>query len=151
MVTEHQEHARTQKALDTLATWGKTLPGENIAFSLARQGAPSDAFILSGDCTPFTASGKRGTLHGQPAGDTGAPVAVFFIPTFTQVPCTFAFDLNKGEVTVNGNFAFAPPNLSFTVEYISTFSGGDGTNLLFHSEKTSDDAGYVIVVQLVAA
>jgi hypothetical protein len=29
--------------------------------------------------------------------------------------------------------------------------GAGGENVLFHSEKTSDHAGYVIAVQLVAA
>src|SRR5215472_6590959 len=79
-VTERQEHALTQKALDTLTTWGKnpgTDGGENINFSVSRQGAPSDAFMAIGDCTPFTSSGKRGTLHGQPAATPGAPIAYF--------------------------------------------------------------------------
>ena len=69
--TEWHERERTSHALQTLARWGKdpgTDGGENIAFSLVRQGAPSDAFQVSGDCTPFTPHGARGTLHGQPAG-----------------------------------------------------------------------------------
>ena len=55
--TETHEHALTQKALDTLAAWGNnpnTDGGENIIFSLSRQGAPSDAFLATGDCTPFS-------------------------------------------------------------------------------------------------
>jgi hypothetical protein len=46
--TETHEHALTQKALDTLAAWGNnpnTDGGENIIFSVSRQGAPSDAFL----------------------------------------------------------------------------------------------------------
>ena len=76
--TERHEHALTEKALDRLATWGKdpnSYGGENIAFSLSRQGAPIDAFLGIGDCTPFTPHGKRGTLNGQPPGFTGAPIA----------------------------------------------------------------------------
>jgi hypothetical protein len=151
MVTEKHEHALTQKALDTLTKWGKDPNidgGENIAFSLARQGAPSDAFIGSGDCTPFTPSGKRGTLNSQPVG--GSPFAYFVTPAFTQVPFTFSFDLNKGEVSLNGSFPNLSPTLTFTVEYIREFQGNDGKNILFHSEKTSDNAGYVIALQLVA-
>jgi hypothetical protein len=110
---EKHEHALTQRALDTLAKWGKDPNidgGENIAFSLTREGAPSDAFIGLGDCTPFTASGKRGVLHGQAPGLTGAPIAYFVIPAFVQVPFTFSFDLNKGKVSLNGAFPNIPPS-----------------------------------------
>jgi hypothetical protein len=158
-VTEKQEHARTQKALDTLTKWGKNPNidgGENIAFSLSRQGAPSDAFLAIGDCTPFTPAGKRGILKGQAPGLTGAPVAYFIdfsgaTPTVTQVPCTFSFDLNKGKVSLSGAFPGLPAALNFTVEYVSKFDAADGENILFHSEKTSDKAGYIITIQLVAA
>src|SRR5215472_4971850 len=142
VVTEKHEHELTQKALDTLAKWGKNPNmdgGENIAFSLVREGAPSDAFIGSGDCTPFTPSGKRGVLQGQPSGSKGAPLASFVIPAFAQVPFTFSFDLNKGEVSLSGSFPNLPLNLTFTVEYIREFEGNDGKNILFHSEETSDD------------
>jgi hypothetical protein len=157
--TEAHEHALTQKALETLTKWGRnpnTDGGENIAFALSRQGAPSDAFLVSGDCTPFTPAGHRGVLHGQPVGDTGAPVAYIdnfggVTPTIDQVPCTFSFDLNEGKVTLNGAFTNQPSNLHFTVEYIRDFQAEDGKNILFHSEKTSDNAGYIIVLQLVAA
>ena len=157
--TEKHEHHLTQKALDKLAVWGNNVGiygGENIAFSLSRQGAPSDAFLCTGDCTPFTPSGKRGTLNGQPSGDTGAPAAYFIDFTHTtlgviQVPCTFSFDLNLGKVSLNGAFPNLPANLDFTVEYAREFSGNDGYNILFHSEKTSDNAGYIITLQHVAA
>jgi hypothetical protein len=159
MPTEKHEHALTQKALDTLTKWGKNPNidgGENIAFSVSRQGAPSDAFMANGDCTPFTPSGKRGTLKGQAPGLTGAPIAYFddfsgAVPTVNQVPCTFAFDLNAGKVTLTGAFPGLPSTLSFTVEYRKEFDGADGDNLLFVSESASDNAGYVIAVQLVAA
>lgn len=62
MVAERQEHDATQKALDRLTTWGEdpsTDGGENIIFSPTRQGPPSDTFFVTGDCTPFTSSGKR--------------------------------------------------------------------------------------------
>ena len=158
-VTEKHEHALTQKALDTLTTWGKdpgTDGGENINFSVSRQGAPSDAFLAIGDCTPFTPSGKRGTLHGQPVGNTGAPIAYFddfggTVPKLDLVPCTFAFDLNAGKVTLNGAFPNLPATLDFTVEFQKEFDGAGGKNILFTSEKTSDNAGYVITIQLVAA
>ena len=158
-VTERQEHALTQKALDTLTTWGKnpgTDGGENINFSVSRQGAPSDAFMAIGDCTPFTSSGKRGTLHGQPAATPGAPIAYFdnfggANPTLDLVPCTFAFDLNAGRVTLNGAFPNLPAILDFTVEFRKEFDGAGGKNILFTSENTSDNAGYVITIQLVAA
>jgi len=101
-VTEHQEHARTEEALEELASWGRNPNsdgGENIAFSVSRQGAPSDAFLAIGDCTPFTPQGSRGVLNGQPPGGTGAPVAYFIdfgIPlSVNQVACTFSFDLNR--------------------------------------------------------
>ncbi|MGO9729386.1 MAG: hypothetical protein ACLPN6_29260 [Streptosporangiaceae bacterium] len=161
MVTpaDRRERERTEHALQTLTEWGKDPNidgGENIAFSLSRQGAPGDAFLVTGDCTPFTASGARGTLHGQPAGDTGAPIA--FIDDFggvtssiDQVPCTFAFDLNTGEVSLHGSFPGPPSALHFGVEFLTSFQGNDGKNMLFYSGTSSDHAGYIIAVQLVAA
>lgn len=157
--TEKHEHALTQKALDTLAKWGKDPNidgGENIGFSLSRQGAPSDAFLVMGDCTPFTPTGRRGVLNGQPAASTGAPIAYIddfsgASPVIDQVPCTFSFNLNTGKVSLNGAFPHLPANLNFTVEYIRRFDGAGGKNILFHSEKTSDKAGYVIAIQLVGA
>jgi hypothetical protein len=159
-VTEKHEHALTQKALDTLTKWGKnpnTDGGENINFSVSRQGAPSDAFMANGDCTPFTPSGKRGTLKGQPVGSTGAPIAYFdnfggSTPTLQQVPCSFSFDLNTGKVYLSGAFPNSlPSNLEFRVEYFKQFDGAGGENILFYSDQASDDAGYVIAIQLVAA
>lgn len=152
-------HELTRKALDTLAEWGRNPNpdgGENIAFSLCRRGTSSDAFVAFGDCTPFTASGARGVLHGRPDGSAGAPIACFDnsgapTPAGDLVPCTFAFDLNAGKVALNGAFPNLPENLDFTVEYLREFQGCDGRNILFHSGKASDDAGYVMAVQLVAA
>jgi hypothetical protein len=157
--TEKHEHTLTQKALDTLTTWGKNPNidgGENIGFSVSRQGAPSDAFLGMGDCTPFTPSGKRGTLKGQPVGFTGQPVAYFddfsgSTPTVKQVPFIFAFDLNSGKVTLNGAFPGLPATLDFQVEFLKEFDGNDGKNIVFYSDKTSDNAGYVIALQLVGA
>ena len=157
--TEKKEHAQTQKMLDQLTKWGKNPNidgGESVAFSLSRQGAPSDAFLVTGDCTPFTASGKRGTLNGQPSGFTGAPFAYYVdfsgsSPVVKQIPCTFAFDLNKSKVSIGGAFPGLASTLDFTVEYIRSFDGAGGENLLFHSEKTSDDAGYILAVELVGA
>jgi hypothetical protein len=156
--TQKHEHAMTQKALDTLTKWGKdpnTNGGENIAFSLSRQGAPSDAFLAIGDCTPFTPTGNRGILNGQPPADTGAPIAYFV--DFSGQPAHgytgtlyISFDLNKDKVSLSGAFPNLPATLDFTVEYVKKFSGADGENLLFHSERTSDNAGYIIAVQLVA-
>src|SRR5215469_6076374 len=157
-VTEHHEHARTQEALEALTWWGRNPNsdgGENIAFSVSRQGAPSDAFLATGDCTPFTQQGRRGVLNGQPPGGTGAPVAYFIdfglALSVNQVPCTFSFDLNNGKVTLTGSFPNLPSSLEFTVEYDKSFDGAGGDNILFHSEETSDHAGYVIAMQHVAA
>ncbi len=156
-VTEKHEHALTEKALETLTKWGKNPGidgGENISFSVTRQGAPSDAFIALGDCTPFTPSGHRGTLKGQPAGDTGAPMAYIDGdgPTTQQVPCNFAFDLNHGKVSLDGSFPNGlPSHLDFRVEYFKEFDGAGGKNILFYSDRSSDNAGYVIALQLVAA
>ena len=131
--------------------------GENISFSVSRQGAPSDAFVALGDCTPFTPSGKRGTLKGQAPGNTGEPVAYFdnfggAAATLQQVPCTFSFDLNSGKVHLSGAFPNnLPANLEFRVEYFKQFDGAGGENILFYSDQTSDNAGYVIAMQLVAA
>jgi hypothetical protein len=157
--TEWHERERTSHALQTLARWGKdpgTDGGENIAFSLSRQGAPSDAFLASGDCTPFTPSGPRGTLHGQPAGTTGAPIAYIddfsgTTPGIDQVPCTFSFDLNSGTVSLQGSFPNLPSALSFGVEFLKTFDGAGGKNILFYSDSASDNAGYILAVELVGA
>ena len=156
--TEHHEDARTEEALEELTSWGRNPNsdgGENIAFSVSRQGAPSDAFLATGDCTPFTPQGSRGVLNGQPPGGTGAPVAYFIdfgIPlSVNQVPCTFSFDLNSGKVTLTGAFPGLPSSLEFNVEFDQRFDGAGGDNVVFHSEKTSDHAGYVIAVQHVAA
>jgi hypothetical protein len=159
-VTGHEEHVLTEEALERLTRWGRNPNsdgGENIAFSVSRQGAPtaSGAFLVMGDCTPFTPHGHRGILNGQPVADTGAPVAYFIdfgIPlSVNQVPCTFSFDLNNGKVTLAGSFPSLPPSLDFTVEFDKRFQDADGYNIIFHSGKTSDEAGYVIAVQHVAA
>ena len=157
--TEKHEKAMTQKALDTLTTWGKNPNidgGENIGFSVSRQGAPSDAFMANGDCTPFTASGKRGILKGQSPGFTGEPFAYFddFSASpvkVKQVPCTFSFNLTTGKVTLSGPFLNLPGTLDFSVEYFKQFNGVGGKNILFYSDQSSGNAGYVIAVQLVAA
>jgi hypothetical protein len=159
MTTEKHEHALTEKALERLTKWGKNPGidgGENIGFCLSRQGAPIDAFLGFGDCTPFTPSGKRGILNGQPVGDTGAPLALFdnfggTSPTLNQVPFQFSFDLNTGRVSLSGAFPNLPANLDFTVEYLKEFLGNGGFNILFYSEKSSDNSGYVIALQHVAA
>jgi hypothetical protein len=157
--TERRERTRTEHALNTVTGWGRDPNGEggeNIGFSVVRQGAPSDAFLATGDCTPFTPGGSRGTLHGQPAGDTGEPVAYFddfggSTPTIDQVPCTFAFDLNTGTVTLSGAFPGLASSLSFGVAFFKEFEGAGGTNIVFTSDTSSDQAGYVLAVQLVGA
>jgi hypothetical protein len=68
-----------------------------------------------------------------------------------QVAYTFSFDLNSGKVSLAGSFPNLPPSLDFTVEFDKRFQDADGYNILFHSEETSDHAGYVIAVQHVAA
>ena len=147
---------RTQRALNTLTTWGKNPNidgGENIAFSLVRQGAPGEALLAVGDCTPFTQTGHRGILRGQPPGFTGAPIAHVGIgsPTETQVPFAFSFNLNTAKVSLIGSFPGLPGTMQFTVEFLKGFVGGGGKNLLFYSRQSGDHAGYVIALQLVAA
>jgi hypothetical protein len=92
----------------------------------------------------------------QPAGSTGEPTAYFddfsgSTPSINQVPCTFAFDLNTGTVTLDGAFPGLPPSLHFTVDFLKGFDGAGGENRVFCSKSSSDDAGYVLAVQLVAA
>jgi hypothetical protein len=158
--TEADERARTRRALKRLAGWGldpSSDGGENIAFSLVRQGGVGDAFQVSGDCTPYTSGGARGTLHGQPPGFTGAPVA--YITDFTttppsidQIPCTFDFDLTPGKVTLTGAFPGRPSPLTFYVERLKSFDDpGVGDTVLFASRRSSDHAGYVLSVVHVAA
>ena len=109
--TEAEERARTRHAFQTLSEWGQDPTsdgGENIAFSLVRQGGVSDTMLVTGDCTPYTSGGARGALHGQPPGFTGAPVAYLndfgtTPPTLDQLDCTFDFDLNDGKVTLTGS------------------------------------------------
>jgi hypothetical protein len=158
--TEKQERAKTRRALDTLADWGRdpgSDGGENVAFSLVRQGGLSNAFQVSGDCTPFTASGARGVLHGQPAGDTGAPAAYVVdlsssTPTVDEIPCTFDFDLNAGSVTLAGAFPGTASTLTFHVERLKGFDDpGVGDTVLFCSQTSSDHSGYVLAVCHVAA
>jgi hypothetical protein len=151
--------SETHRALETLSRWGHNPSidgGENIGFSLSRQGAPSDAFTILGDCTPFTPGGARGTLHGQPTGGTGTPVA--YVLNFggatvgvNQLPVTFAFDLNDGVVTVTGSIPGLPPTLTFSVEYFSEFTGSGGKNIVLVSRHSSDGSGYVLATQLVGA
>jgi hypothetical protein len=64
---------------------------------------------------------------------------------------TFSFNLNTAKVSLSGSFHGLPATLDFTVEYLKEFDGAGGKNIVFYSEKTSDNAGYVIAVQLVAA
>jgi hypothetical protein len=156
---DKQEHRETEKALDTLTTWGKNpgaLGGENINFSVSRQGAPSDAFLAFGDCTKFVPDGKRGTLRGAAPGLTGAPAV--YIDDFggatavlDQRPIAFSFDLNKGVVSLSASIPGLPAHLHFSVEYLKTFDGAGGKNILFYSEKMSDNAGYILAMQLVGA
>jgi len=156
---DKQERRETEKALETLASWGKNpgaQGGENINFSVSRQGAPSDAFLGFGDCTHYVPSGKRGSLKGAAPNFTGAPM-VFIdnfggsTPAIEQVPTTFSFDLNKGIVTLGGAFPGLPSTLHFSVEYLKTFDGAGGKNILFYSEQMSDNAGYILAMQLVGA
>jgi hypothetical protein len=153
--------SETERALNTLDKWGRDPAsdgGETIVFSLSRQGAPSDALLVTGDCTPYAPSGNdhRGTLKGQPAGDMGAPVAYYdnfsgTAPALLQIPCTFSFDLATGTVTLIGTFPGLATSVSFTVHYLKEFVAAGGKNLLFYSPASSDDAGYVIAMQLVGA
>ena len=114
----------------------------------------SDVLQVDGDCTPYTASGVRGVLHGQPAGDTGAPTSYTIdfssvTPTVVQTPCTFEFDLNHGRVTLTGA---APSTLTFHVELAATFDDPEvGDTLLFTSRSASDHSGYVLAVVHVGA
>lgn len=62
-----------------------------------------------------------------------------------------SFDLNSGKVTLTGSFPNLPSSLDFTVEFDQRIQGAGGYNILFHSEKTSDRAGYLITAQQVAA
>ncbi|HVI07288.1 MAG TPA: hypothetical protein VND65_03235 [Candidatus Binatia bacterium] len=153
------ERHETQKALETLTTWGKNPNidgGENINFSVSRQGAPSDAFLAFGDCTAFTPGGKRGTLNGAQPGYTGAPAAYFdnfggSTAVLQIVPCQFSFDLNNGRVSLSGAFPDLPNNLDFNVAYLREFDAAGGKNILFYSDHESDKAGYIIAMQLVGA
>jgi hypothetical protein len=147
----------TQKALDDLNLWGinKGDTGESIAFGVVRQGPPGDEGVFSGGVT-YTPKGKRGVLNGVPPGMTGAPVAIF--DGGQQIPFTFSFDLNAGEVTMTGAFPLPaspvpppPVTLDFTVEYTKKFLDEGGANILFHSGKTSDNASYIIALQHVGA
>jgi hypothetical protein len=157
--TEAEERAHTRHALETLSQWGQDPSsdgGENIAFSLVRQGGVSDTMQVSGDCTPYTSGGVRGALHGQPPGFTGAPVALLndfgtTPPTLDQLDCTFDFDLNDGKVTLTGAWPDRPSTLTFHVEKLKGFDDeGVGDTLLFASNRSSDHAGYVLAVVHVA-
>jgi hypothetical protein len=158
--TEKQERTKTRHALEMLAGWGRdpgSDGGENIAFSLVRQGGLSNAFQVSGDCTPYTAGGARGALHGQPVGDTGAPAAYVIdfsssTATVDEIPCTFDFDLNDGAVTLAGAFPGNAATLTFHVERLKGFDDpGVGDTVLFCSRSSSDHSGYVLAVCQVAA
>jgi hypothetical protein len=54
-------------------------------------------------------------------------------------------------VSLSGAFPNLPANLDFTVEYLKEFLDNGGFNILFYSEKSSDNSGYVIALQHVAA
>lgn len=158
--TEAQERARTRQALTRLSHWGQDPSsdgGENVAFSLVRQGGVGDTFHVTGDCTPYTSGGPRGALHGQPPGYTGAPVAYLTDltsspPSVDQIDCTFDFDLNDGKVTLTGAFPDRPATLTFRVEKLKSFDdAGVGDTILFASHRSSDHAGYVLAVVHVAA
>jgi hypothetical protein len=157
--TETEERARTRHALKTLSEWGQDPTsdgGENVAFSLVRQGGVSDTMLVNGDCTPYTAGGARGALHGQPSGFTGEPAAYVSDfsttpPSLDQLPCTFEFDLNDGKVTLTGAFPDRPSTLTFHVERLKGFDDeGVGDTLLFASNRSSDHSGYVLAVVHVA-
>ncbi|HUN91057.1 MAG TPA: hypothetical protein VMU33_03295 [Burkholderiaceae bacterium] len=160
-MSESEEHVRTQKALDRIASWAKGLAagknpdgGENIAFGLTRQGGGLilDSFFGGGDCTPFVASGKRGVLHSQPP--PAPPASVYFVDSsnnLVEVPITLTVDLNSGVVTVQGTFPSLPPKLEFKMEFLKQFDGESGDSILFYSDTSKDNAGYVIDFTLVAS
>ena len=151
---------RNRFALDALSGWGRDPTsdgGENMAFSLVRQGGVSDTMLVNGDCTPYSTGGARGALHGQPSGFTGEPTAYVSDfsttpPSLDQLPCTFEFDLNDGKVTLTGAFPDRPSTLTFHVERLKAFDDeGVGDTLLFASNRSSDSSGYILAVVHVAA
>ena len=62
-----------------------------------------------------------------------------------------SLDLNTGTVSLQGSFPNLPSSLQFGVEYLKTFDGSGGKNILFYSGAASDNAGYILAVELVGA
>ena len=153
---------QTEKALDEITGWAKGLAaggnpdgGENITFAIARQGSHTinNAFLTEGDCTPFTPSGRRGTLNNQPPPQP-APVAYFVTgtPGLDQVPLAMKLDLNTGIVTLSGAFPEIASTLEYQLEYLETFVDDVGKNIVFYSkaDKPADKAGYISTFCLIS-
>jgi hypothetical protein len=157
-------NAETEKALDEITRWARELAaggspddGTNITIQVARQSSHLfvNDFVVSGDCTPFVPSGKRGTLHNQPS--PFIPLAMFLRSSTTgysvdPVQVTMEADLNTGTMTLQGALPeMLPPKLEFRLEYFGRFTNDIGKNILFYSkaDKPSDKAGYLSVFCLI--
>lgn len=141
------------RVFDTIVKWVTKTQG-NVNFSLCRQGAPGDTFMAQGDCTPFTPSGRFGQLSSRPVGTPAAANAYFDnfggqAAQLVQIPCTFSFDLNESKVSMAGAFPNIPQQVSFAARYTREFVADGGRNFLFASSSESDEAGYVLALQLV--
>jgi hypothetical protein len=153
MTTEAQEHKATTKALDEITAYVKPGTNEGISWTLSRltDDLFGDSFLAGGDATPFTPSGKRGTLHGQLStawllsggGGAAAP---------TIVPITMTFDLNEGVVKLS----WTPPgeaakDVTFKVELYKNITGSPDASqiLVFNADTASDDAAYALTLMLL--
>jgi phage shock protein A len=72
-------------------------------------------------------------------------------PSLDEVPCTFAFNLNTGRVTLTGAFPGGSASRRFRVALFKRFVNAEGRNILFTSDTSSDHAGYVLAMLLVGA
>ena len=139
---EKHEHQATAHALDTLANWMRSGTNEGISFEIARLTYDlfTDSFLGGGDCSLFTASGKRGTLQSQLSN-------AYLLSSSGGVPQSFAinlsFDLNTAQVTGTWTYPGGQVQSStFTLEFFKQFASVTGKVLLFYADHSSDDAAY---------
>lgn len=128
--------------------WGQTDAeiAEKLFTSVSTAGTHLDQIRDKSGCRRADLASRRGhrrargLLHRLRDPAVGKPGRMYVFPR-----------PESGKLTLTGSFPNLPSSLDFTIEFDQRFQGAGGYNILFHSEKTSNHARYLIAVQHVAA
>jgi hypothetical protein len=148
MVTESAEHHATRNALKQVYDYISPGTNEGISFALTCTGiSPNlDTWAGGGDMSLFSPGGQHGSIHSQSSTASvldGAGTAVAF-------PIEVRLNLDTGKVqgawTVPGGPAQSP---TFSVELCKDLTRPEGRNLIFVTDKSSDDFAYTLSLLLI--